>query len=196
MRRRGKVAAIAAGGVVVCGAALAGSTLGTQAGCTLQETCSPSTVYVTPDGRLPSGVATAPYVTGQAFQPDAGIYQTGQGLLWQSSSQDGLWMDFPGQRSYVIYPLLPDGGPFVGPYLLNASVSADQNPGSNPNSNWAPSAGNITEFSNLPDGGNTGFIVTNDTCTEYFLFVTATQDYATAAPSADAAATTDAPTGG
>ncbi len=184
MRRRGKVAAIAAAGVVAGSVVATGSTVGTQAGCTLQGTCDQSTVYVP---SFPSGTTGAQYITAQAFEPEAGVYEVGGNIAWLSSPINGTWMDFPGQRSYVVYPTWPDGGPFLGPYELSAYVSADQNPGTISNANWATGTGNVAEFSNLPDGGDTGFIVTNDTCTEYFLQILATQELPFAPPSADTA---------
>ena len=138
-------------------------------------------------------------MTAQPFQPDAGVYETGGGTYWMSSPFEGVWMNFPGQLTYVIHPKLPDGGPFVGPYFFSELwVSADPNPYSNPGSNSAPSSGNITEVSELA-GDPTGFQVTNNTCSPYYLWMAVAQEYParrTREPTPLPTLSTRAPTGG
>jgi hypothetical protein len=162
VRRRRVTLAVALGSAIAC-AAGAWGVVSTQTGCELQGTCDQSWVFVPslPPGATPG----AAYTTVQGFQPDAGVIDGS----WISSPIDGTWMNFPGQVSYYIYPQLPDGGPFVGPYVPTAFVSTDPNPYTNAGSNFSQSAGNIVEFSGLPDGGMTGIVVTNDTCSPYFL---------------------------
>jgi hypothetical protein len=176
---RERIAAAAVVGVVAIGAGIWG-VVSTQTGCELQGSCDTTLVYVP---ALPPGVTAAPGIAGQPFQPDAGLFTDGFGAtFWQSSPIEGTWMNFPGQRTYLIYPQLPDGGAMVGPFLFESvQVSADPNPYASP-SNFAPSAGNITEFSGLPDGGMTGFSVTNNTCSPYYLWLQVAPEYPAPAP--------------
>lgn len=184
--RRNRVFALTLAVSVAC-AGGAWGVLSTQTGCQLQGLCDAETVYVP---SFPPGVTSAPYVTAQPFQPDAGVYETGGGTYWMSSPFEGVWMNFPGQLTYVIHPKLPDGGPFVGPYFFSELwVSADPNPYSNPGSNSAPSSGNITEVSELA-GDPTGFQVTNNTCSPYYLWMAVAQEYP-GAPDAGADAAAD-----
>jgi hypothetical protein len=86
-----------------------------------------------------------------------------------------MW--FPGNRTYVIFPQLPDGGAFTGPYTFpQVQLSPDSNPYTTPGSNFAPSAGNAAEFSGLPDGRTDAFQVTNNTCSPYFLWLQVAQE--------------------
>jgi hypothetical protein len=186
--RRNRVFALTVAVSVAC-AGGAWGVLSTQTGCQLQGSCDADMVYVP---SFPPGVTSAPYVTAQPFQADAGIFHTSIGDLWETSPIDGQWMDFPGQRTFLIYPQLPDGGPFLGPYTFpDIEVSADPSPEANAASNFAPSAGNIAEISVLPDGGLNGFQVTNDTCSPYFLWMQVAQENA-GAPNAGADAAADA----
>jgi hypothetical protein len=171
--RRRVAVAVALGSAIACASgAGAWGVVSTQTGCELQGKCDQSWVFVP---SLPPGATRgAPYTTVQGFQPDAGVIDGS----WRSSPLEGTWMNFPGQISYTIYPELPDGGPFVGPYLQSICyVSTDPNPGVNGASNYSPCAGNLAEFSVLPDGGTTGFVVTNDTCSPYFLWLQVVQEY-------------------
>jgi hypothetical protein len=155
----------------IASAAAAWGLVSAQTGCTLAGSCDITTVYVTADAGLPPGVIAGTDVAGQLFQAGAGVTDEFGPTVWQSSAIDGTWMNFPGQRSYIIYPLFPDGGPIQGPFIPESvQVSADPSPYPAP-SNFAPSSGNITEFSGLPDGGTTGFQVTNNTCSPYFLYL-------------------------
>ena len=146
----------------VAGAGLAWGVVESQAGCQLQGSCDGDTV-------------TIPSSSG-SFPAGAGIYGDA-GDVWQSSAIEGDWLWFPGQRTYIISPQLRDGGPLKGPYTFQAWISADPNPYTTSGSNFAPSAGNPTEFSGvLPDGGTNGFVVMNGTCSPYYLWVQATQE--------------------
>ena len=156
-----------------------------QSGCQLQQVCTPSTVYV-PASAAPKGASS------QSFESTAGMY----GDIWQSSAIDGEWMSLPPQVTYIIYPQLPDGRPFVGPYVPAAQISAYQSPyfpdpSTNAGANFAQSAGNPTQFAGLDDGGLTGFQVMNNTCTQYYLFLTLSHEPPLAA-SLDASSAFDA----
>jgi len=159
-----------------CGA-VAWGVLSTQAGCQLQGSCEAQTVYVP---AIPPGGAGQD-VSSQGFGQGAGVYDTSIGRVWQTGPIEGTWLPYPGSQTYVFYPTLPDGGPFVGPYIpTQFLVSADPDSYTNPGSNGAIAAGNLGEFSGLPDGGLTGFVLTNDTCSPYFLWLAVAQEYATA----------------
>jgi hypothetical protein len=145
-----------------------------SAGCQLQGQCDASAVVV-------GGDAGESGATTQRFQPGAGVYATGSGAVWQSSPIEGTWMDFPPERTYTIYPKLPDGGPFLGPWLLTGDVSPDPSPATTQGSNFANLAGNLGEFEQdtATDGGRpTYFTITNETCSPYWVWVSATQEYA------------------
>ena len=183
MRERSAIAGAVA--VAVVGAGVAWGALASQAGCQLQGACDPDTVYVP---ALPAGVAAGASVSAQPFQAEAGTY----GAVWQTSAIEGTWMELPGQRTYVISPQLPDGGPFVGPYTFpQVYLSADPNPYTFVGSNFAPSAGNPTEFSGLPDGGFDGFLVINNTCSKYFLWLQVAQEHPATPVAADASTSSE-----
>ena len=172
--RRRIAVAVALGGAIAC-AAGAWAALSTQTGCQLQGSCDPSSVFVP---SLPEGATLGQNTTVQGFQGGAGVVDGN----WTSGAIEGTWMNFPGQISYYVYPELPDGAPFVGPYLyFGCMVSPDPNPlspaGGAAGSNGAFCAGNLAEFMALPDGGQTGFIVTNDTCSPYYLWLEVAQEY-------------------
>jgi hypothetical protein len=181
MRERRAIAGAIIGSVACVGAAW--GFLASQSGCQLQ-TCIPSTLYVGSDAGA-----------NQPFQTGAGVYNG----VWQSGVIDGNpadpstgWMSFPAQITYLVHPLLPDGGLFPGPYIpTNVLVSPDPFP--NSGSNFAPSAGNIAEFSS--DVGTNGISVFNDTCSNYYLWFQLEQE----SPQPDAAsspldASADGPT--
>ncbi len=154
MRREKKVAALATVSALACAGAVWG-VAAMQAGCTPQGTCDPK------DGGSVTGVSL----------------QTSTGTLWQTSPIEGTWLQFDGQESYYLYPTFSDGGRMPGPYTFpEIMVSADKNPYTNPNSNFAPSAGNIAEI--LPLDG--GFQVMNNTCSQYYLWMQVAQEYGAA----------------
>jgi hypothetical protein len=165
--RRVVRAVLAAGCVctgVTCWAALA-----SQAGCQLQGSCDP-------DERSIPGLSSEPYgppLTPSGLPEGAGTY----GDAWQSSAIEGHWLWFPGQRTYTISPLGADNKtPLPGPYEFVAYISADPTPYTTAGSNFAPSAGNPTEFGGLPDGGMNGFQVMNGSCSPYYLWLQVRQE--------------------
>jgi len=180
-------------GAIFAAVACAGGTwafAASQAGCELQGVCDQSTIYV-PAAAEPKG--QGPYVNGLTF-PSAGMF----GNVWQSSPLEGTWVPFAQQVTYVIYPQLPDGGLFVGPYTYpQIYISADANPYTNPGSSFSEGAGNAVNITGLPpsDAGLYGFEVTNNTCTAYYLFLQVAQEGSPNVPppaTPDASAPTDA----
>jgi hypothetical protein len=142
--------------------AAAWGVLESQSGCELQS-CT-----------IDAG--TVPNTSMPGFQP------TVHDGVWESAPINGTWLGFPGLTSYTIFPTLEDGGPFPGPYVPYALVSADPNPYTNGNgSNFAPSAGNITEFAGV---GPNGISVFNNTCSPFFLWLQLAQQNPPGAPSA------------
>jgi hypothetical protein len=184
--RAGKrVLATVLAGAIGC-AGLAWGILAGESGCQLQGSCDGDTVEIPVLPNEDNGPVVAP----NGFPQGAGMY----GNAWQSGPIEGHWLWFPGQRTYIISPQLPnDAGPFTGPYTFQAQISADPSPYTTAGSNFAPSAGNTTEFSGvLPDGRTNGFQVMNGTCSAYYLWLQVTQENAPDAgkavgPSTDAA---------
>jgi hypothetical protein len=81
--------------------------------------------------------------------------------MWESNPQDGTWLWFPRERTYVfdIRPLAGRTPQLVQPYL--SAVAEPSKTG-----NFTPGGGNVTLLSFArPNGIN----VTNDTCSDYFL---------------------------
>lgn len=151
MGERGAIAGAVV--VAVTGAGIAWGVLASEAGCQLQGACDPATY----DG----------FVTDTGAPTAMGFY----GATWQSGPIEGTWAWFPGQRTYRIVPLLPDGGALAGPYTFpQVLLSADPRPWPTAGSNFAQSAGNTAEFSSL-DSGTIGFQVTNNTCSPYYLWL-------------------------
>lgn len=122
------------------------------------------------------------------------------GDTWQSTPLDGPWLNFPAQRTYGI---------IIGDWAVQkrqfysqlASVSADLEPNKqpactngvcDPETNWAPGAGNIAQFSYA----RAGFIkITNNTCAQFYLRLVLKAYPVPPAPAdAGSDALTDAPT--
>ena len=145
--------AVGAAGAV---AGMAWGGFASQAGCQLQGACDPET-------------NDAGFVTDTNAPTKSGMY----GSSWQSGPIEGTWASFPGGQTYNIRPQRADGTPFLGPYTFQVFLSLDQNPYTTGGTNFAPSAGNTAEFTGLyVDGGvNTGFQVTNNTCSKYYLWL-------------------------
>ncbi|MDP9000952.1 MAG: hypothetical protein M3O46_12660 [Myxococcota bacterium] len=91
------------------------------------------------------------------------VHMEGVDLTWESNSQDGKWLDFPGQRTYwITYPQ-----PFACPPELSAQVAANEN---NPQNNWVTVGGSLVEYF---DASATGIGVINPTCAKYGLRIVA-----------------------
>jgi hypothetical protein len=126
---------------MVCGVTAAPGAVG----CTTHQ-CDPSTVTI------------------EADAGNAGlVHQEGDTFVWESSTLDGPWLDFPGERTYVFN--FPE--PFMArqPETVIAYVASDHNA----QSNFVIASGQLAEFSLAP---NT-LTVLNATCAEYFLRVVA-----------------------
>jgi hypothetical protein len=131
------------------------------AGCTTHQ-CDPSTVALPAPGQCPLGTITR--------------YQDGE-ILWQSSPSEGPWLDFRGQRTYVLtYPQ-----PFASPPMITCYVSADVN---NPPSGSVECGGLLAQFSTDAGSDLTSVTVTNLSCAEYGLQVFA-RGVPASAPSPD-----------
>ena len=114
------------------------------------------------------------------------VQASGTGFaLWESSPFDGTWIDFPGQRTYFF--TLPAG--FVAVQPPTAWVATDLNPNPSGGATIVLGGGQLAEISNV--GGNGGFLITNGTCAEYYLYVSVLGIYAPAGPTSPADAATD-----
>ncbi len=102
-----------------------------------------------------------------------------QADLWESSSIDGVWLDFPKQRAWVFN--LHDLGDRV-PQVIIPYVSAQADP-VHEGGNFTIAAGNLAEISGVQSNQ---VIVHNGTCADYFLRLTVE-----AAPRATTPSTTD-----
>jgi hypothetical protein len=146
-RSNGGAIAGAIGVAVVCAWAAWG-VIASEGGCQLQGACDPETIDPGP-------------LTDKGAPTGAGMY----GDRWQSSPIEGTWAWFPGQRTYVVHP------PFKGPYTFpQIFLSADANPYSTDGSNFAASAGNTAEISDVNDDLRS-FKITNNTCSPYYLWL-------------------------
>jgi hypothetical protein len=147
-------------GAAVAVTGMASGGFASQAGCQLQGACDPHT-------------NDTGFVTDTNAPTKSGMY----GSSWQSGPIEGTWASFPGGQTYTIRPKRADGTAFLGPYTFQVLLSADTNPYTTDGANFAPSAGNTAEFTGLyEDGGvdgkvNTGFQVTNNTCSKYYLWL-------------------------
>jgi hypothetical protein len=146
-------------------------------GCTTHQ-CDP--YFFPPAGTPP------PTGDVQMLYADTGL------VLWESNPEDSDWYDFPGQETYFFE--LPPGFQLLdGPYVW---VSIDQNPEApDAGGNLTPAAGQLAYIANFVNGG---FEITNATCAEYYLRVSALGTIPVPPPPApiDAGddASTDAPT--
>jgi hypothetical protein len=149
----GRVAATLALAVACAGAAVAV----TGPGCTLR--CDGNSVAY--DGT--AGTSDA----GANMDPPAGSGAVDE-TTWESGPIDGTWVDFPGQRTMLLFPNL--GQTFPGPYT-SVEVYVSASPQANaPGNNWTLATGNLAEVSvQGPDTGTPwGVFVKNDTCAPYY----------------------------
>lgn len=86
--------------------------------------------------------------------------------IWESSPLDGTWIDFPGQRTYFFS--LPAN--FQPIQILSTMIATDATPDDVDagGGTYAFAAGQLAQFGNFVNGG---FLITNDSCAEYFLYV-------------------------
>jgi hypothetical protein len=86
--------------------------------------------------------------------------------MWESSAIDGTWIDFPGMRTYFFslpQYFVPIGLPL--PYVATAPDANDPDAGP---VTYVLASGQLAEFGGYVNGG---FLVTNSTCAEYYLYV-------------------------
>ena len=97
---------------------------------------------------------------------DAGQGEMLSDTQWESSPEDGHWLPFPRERTYI-FDVEAWGGRI--PFIKVGYLSAEEQPnviGSPQAGNDTIGAGNITLFNNSTPNH---IEVTNDTCSDYFL---------------------------
>lgn len=150
MRRTGRIACGAAGAGVIAVAHWVVAT--PMAGCTTHQCDKSCTVL---------GGPPFPDCVNQG--PKGDVHMEGAEQVWESSAPDGMWLDFPGQRTYrITYPQ-----PFACPPELSAQVAADVN---KPQNNWVSVGGSLVEYF---DSTATGTGVINPACAAYGLRIVA-----------------------
>lgn len=102
---------------------------------------------------------------------DAGL------ALWESSPVDGTWIDYPGQRTYF-FSLPPFFTPLQPPVALVSTNPAPNEPGDG-GGNYTLAAGQLAVFGPFVNGG---FLVSNQSCAEYYLYISVLGTYAPPAP--------------
>jgi hypothetical protein len=170
---------------VIGGLAFAGIALAAQSGCQLQGTCAPTSAWWPPP--TPSNV-TGPV---PASLPSSGTYDDND---WQSSGLDDTWLDFPGGRTYTIFPFTTSqwqSSPrFYGPYTgFDIDVATDPQPTTT--GNFTPASGNLAEVFLVSDPSPSQFAaqqvadaaavppsfnIVNATCADYYLRVVVHRD--------------------
>jgi hypothetical protein len=93
----------------------------------------------------------------------------GRAFTWTTTTLSGPWLDFPGERTYVIS--LPQELVALGATLTTvptAVVSADNPSDAAPHMNLTNASGALAEFGNVT---STQFSVLNATCAGYSLFI-------------------------
>jgi hypothetical protein len=113
-----------------------------------------------------------PIITGGTKLPfyNLDVQDFGGELVWTTSSLLGTWLDFPGQRTYVIQfpPGLAGHVPLALPL---ASVSSDNTTDMAPDAshlNATLGSGQLAEITNV---SATQLSILNDTCVDYGLFI-------------------------
>jgi hypothetical protein len=105
----------------------------------------------------------------------------GNTLTWATSSLNGPWLEFPGNRTYIInFPAPLGSAPILPPYpCLSANNPGD----AGPQANFICSPGYLAEFSNVTTQQLT---VNNASCAQYFLLIEVTSDLSGEAGASDA----------
>jgi hypothetical protein len=83
---------------------------------------------------------------------------------YETNAIDEPWLDYPGQRSYLIHFPIDFGRP---PLWTDTYVATDPNANA-PGNQWAQTAGNLAE---MGVASSTAIFVHNDTCADYYLRV-------------------------
>jgi hypothetical protein len=101
--------------------------------------------------------------------------------VWESSPMDGTWIDFPGMQSY--YFQFPAGFQPLGLPAAYVATTPDPDDPEGGQGVYVPASGQLAEL----NGYNCcGFRITNDSCAEYFLYVSVLGTFVAApAPPAD-----------
>jgi hypothetical protein len=145
----------------------------TLVGCQTHD-CDPEFICIDGSGSGIDCTAEGGVVAGQVATPIAGYTTSvtsiptlggGTELVWDTSSLDGPWLDYPGNQTYIINfpPGLAGHLPTAPPDPL---VSAD-NPGdASPHQNFIAGPAYLVEFTNVTPYQMT---VHNPTCAHYSL---------------------------
>jgi hypothetical protein len=113
----------------------------------------------------------------------------GNTITWTTSSTNGPWLDFPGNRTYIIDLPAPLAGHPFAPAVPFLSADNPSDP-SSPHANYISGASYLAEETN--DAAYTQITVFNASCAHYSLLLEVTADISPDASSADASVATDA----
>jgi hypothetical protein len=132
---------------VACGVAASGAT---TTACTTHQ-CDSDFVNID---------QTAGTLVGELDPPVAG-YTT-----WESGPIDGDWIDFPPARTYFFE--FPPGFTPTGPPLPYVGTGPDPTTPGDGGQSYVLGGGQLAEFGPYVNGG---FLVSNGTCAEYYLWL-------------------------
>jgi len=114
----------------------------------------------------------------------------GNALTWATSSLNGPWLEFPGNRTYIInFPAPLGAAPILPPYPL---LSADNPVDASAHDNFISGPGYLAEFSNVTTQQLT---VNNASCAHYSLLIEVTADLSAEAGASGAGASNGADAG-
>jgi hypothetical protein len=167
----------------------------TTIGCQTHE-CDPEIVCIDVTG-LEKIVANAADCTppdggsfvgeGTGWTPvpnyNTNVNVNGNTLTWATSSLSGPWLEFPGNRTYIInFPPPLGAAPILPPYPL---LSSDNPLDASPHDNFISGPGYLAEFSNVTAQQLT---VNNASCAHYYLLIEVTADLSAEAGASEAGA--------
>jgi hypothetical protein len=141
-------------------------------GCTTHQ-CDPEIVCI--DGNGNSTTVTDAGLCGSTTggtpvaHYNLAVQLNGRAFTWTTTTLSGPWLDFPGNRTYVIS--LPQELIDLGATLSTvptALVSADNPSDAAPHMNLTNASGSLAEFENVT---STQFSVLNATCAGYSLLI-------------------------
>jgi hypothetical protein len=155
----------------------------TTTGCQTHE-CDPDIVCIDVTGMekiVPNAAACTPpdggslVAEGPGWTPvpnyNTNVNVNGNTLTWTTSSLSGPWLDYPGNRTYIINFPPPFGTAAVlPPYPV---LSADNPLDASPHDNFISGLGYLGEFTNLT---NQQVTVNNASCAHYFLLIEVTAE--------------------
>lgn len=185
-------------GAWLLGAVGAPSTIGCQT-----HACDPEFVCIDVTGMekiVANAAACTPPDGGSLVADGAGwtpvpnyntnVNVNGNALTWVTSSLNGAWLDFPGNRTYIINFPPPLGAASI--LTLYPLLSADNPLDASPHDNFISGLGYLAEFKYVT---NQQLTVNNASCAHYFLLIEVTADLSAEAGApngTDAGASTDA----